>query len=291
MTVSLDQLHAFVATVENGGLAQAARRVGKHVSTLREQVNNLEIDTGLCLFVRHPRSLELTANGEQLYSFAKSMLSEANHFDAKVESLLQGIPDKLTIAIDTSLIDPALDQLISQLLKDYPYLSLKVLNGDTLQIRGWVLAGKADIGLMLSTIHMPTEIMLSNAYSFEVVRVVPASWQLSSPAQPRELRERLQLSYSFLQDIGMRDADVMGHRYMLCNNAMQLLNLVKAGVGWAHLPRFICDEALASGDVLVNQQTDEQFSNWNAELVWQKERAVNPAMQSLIQAVQLLPNR
>ena len=64
MALSLEQLHAFVATVDCGGVAQAARHIGKHVSTLREQVNNLEIDTGLTLFVRHPRSLEVTEHGE-----------------------------------------------------------------------------------------------------------------------------------------------------------------------------------------------------------------------------------
>ena len=289
MALSLEQLHAFVATVDCGGVAQAARHIGKHVSTLREQVNNLEIDTGLTLFVRHPRSLEVTEHGEQLYNFAKSMLSEANHFDAKVESLLQGIPENLTIAIDTSLIDPALDQVISTVLKTYPYLNLKVLNGDTLQVRGWILSGKADIGIMLSTIHMPAEITHANAYSFEVVRIVPASWDIANPAQQMDLREKLQLSYSFLQDIGMRDADVIGHRYMLCNSAIQLMNLVKAGVGWAHLPKFVCEQALEQGEVVINQGTNELFSNWNAELVWQKEKALNPAMQMFIDAVQTLP--
>ncbi|MGY5452592.1 LysR family transcriptional regulator [Agarivorans sp. MS3-6] len=290
MAVSLEQLHAFVATVEQGGVAQAARHIGKHVSTLREQVNNLEIDTGLTLFVRHPRSLEVTEHGEQLYNFAKSMLSEASHFDAKVDSLLQGIPERLTIAIDTSLVESALDNQISALLQAYPYLSLKVLNGDTLQIRGWILSGKADIGIMLSTINVPTEITHANAYSFEVIRVVPASWELPNPAQPRDLRDKLQLSYSFLQDIGMRDADVISHRFMLCNNATQLLSLVKAGVGWAHLPKFVCEDALAGGEVVINQAPNESFSNWNAELVWKKEKAINPAMQMFIEAVQALPS-
>lgn len=39
MAASLDQLRAFVAIVENKGMAQAARHLGKHVSTVREQLN------------------------------------------------------------------------------------------------------------------------------------------------------------------------------------------------------------------------------------------------------------
>ncbi len=290
MATSLEQLHAFVATVENGGVAQASRVIGKHVSTVREQVNNLEIDTGLTLFLRHPKSLEITEHGEHLYSYAKAMLSEAALFDAKVDSLLKGVPSNLTIAIDTSLMEPDLDNLVAKLLTNYPYLNLKVLNGDTLQVQQWILSGNADIGLMLSTVTIPIELINSNAYSFEVVRVVPANWDLPNPAQHSDLRDKLQLSYSFLQEIGMRDADVMSHRALLCNNANQLLNLVKSGVGWAHLPKFICQDAIARKDVVINQTSSEKFSNWNADLVWLKEKAVNPAIGMFIKAVQALPD-
>ncbi|WP_261858704.1 LysR family transcriptional regulator [Photobacterium sanguinicancri] len=289
MAVSLDQLQAFVATVEQKSMAQAARHIGKHVSTLREQINNLEIDTGLTLFIRHPKSLEVTHEGKQLYNFALSMLKESAHFDAKVDSLLQGIPDKLTIAIDASLIEPALDLLIAEILKQYPYLTLKVLNGDTLQVRGWVLSGQADIGLMFSTINMPTEMIVSKGYNFEVIRVVPPQWALPPHASHRDFLDQLQLTFTFLHDIGMRNADVLSHRYMFCNNATQLLNLIKAGVGWGHLPKFVCEEALLTGDVIQNQEKDDIYPNWHADLTWLKEKAMNPAMQMFIDGVRAFP--
>ncbi|MGR5150653.1 LysR family transcriptional regulator [Photobacterium swingsii] len=289
MAISLDQLQAFVATVEQKSMAQAARHIGKHVSTLREQINNLEIDTGLTLFTRHAKSIEVTHEGKQLYTFALSMLRESAHFDAKVDSLLQGIPDKLTLAIDTSLVEPALDNLMADILKAYPYITLKVLNGDTLQVRGWVLSGQADIGLMFSTINMPAEMVVSKGYNFEVIRVVPPQWSLIPHASQRDLADKLQLTFTFLHDIGMRDADVLSHRYMLCNNAPQLLNLIKAGVGWGHLPKFVCEEALAKGDVIQNQEQGDTYANWHADLTWLKEKAMNPAMQMFIDGVRALP--
>lgn len=179
MAVSLEQLHAFVAVVEQGGVAQAARSIGKHVSTLREQINTLEIDTGLTLFTRLPRSLQVTEQGLQLYTYAQAMLKESSLFDAKVDSLLQGVPDKLTIAIDMSLVEPALDELLAELLLAFPFLSLKVLNGDTLQVKGWVLSGKADIGLLFSTLSTGADLMTSNGYSLKWCELFQLAGRLS----------------------------------------------------------------------------------------------------------------
>ncbi|CAM4393172.1 LysR family transcriptional regulator [Vibrio agarivorans] len=282
MALSIEQLQAFVATVEQKGIAQAARHLGKHVTTVREQVNNFEIDTGLTLFERHARSLEVTPHGLQLYKYAISMLSEATHFELKIDSLLKGVPDRMTVAIETSLVDRNLDLVLAEILNKYPYLNLKVLNGDTLQVRGWVMSGRADVGLVFSAINMVQEIEVKKAYSFDVVRVVPKQWQLPKNATDRDFADKLQLTYSFLSDLGLKSADIVSHRHMVCNNAFQMLNLVKTGVGWGHLPGFICKEATENNDVVV---FPDEFANWNAEVILQQGASINPAMKMFIDAV------
>ncbi|WP_163132910.1 LysR family transcriptional regulator [Agarivorans sp. Alg241-V36] len=291
MAASLDQLRAFVATADNKGMAQAARQLGKHVSTVREQINNLEIDTGLDLFIRHARSLEVTPQGEQLYKSAIAMLKEAALFDANVDSILQGVPDKLTIAIDSGLIDTELDMLIAKLVTNYPHMSLKILTNDTMQIKSWLTSGVVDIGLLYNTVYLQDELASETAYSFGVCRITPTQWQLPKEINEDALKDQLQLSLSFLSDIGMRDADVTSHRYMLCNNSTQILNLVKAGVGWAYLPRFVCIKSLENKEVNLYQANDDAISNWATNLVWPKEKALNPAMQMFIQGVRGFKNR
>ncbi|GEA61187.1 LysR family transcriptional regulator [Vibrio comitans] len=291
MSVSLDQLRAFVATVDNKGMAQAARQVGKHVSTIREQINTLEIDTGLELFIRHPRSLEVTPEGEQLYKSAIAMLKESALFDANVESILQGIPDKLTIAIDSGLLDSQIDQLLAQLLQTYPHISLKVQSNDTMQIKSAVLSGTVDIGLIFNTVYLHDELAMEKAYSFDVVRVIPTNWSVPTAVDIDALNDKLQLSLSFLDDIGMRNADVSSHRYMLSNSGIQILNLIKAGVGWGYLPRFTCEEALQNGEVELYQESTDSISQWTTNLIWQKQKALNPAMDFFIKEMKKFKNR
>lgn len=289
MSASLDQLRAFVATVENKGLAQAARSLGKHVSTVREQINNLEIDTGITLFDRYPRSLEVTSQGEQLYKSATAMLRESSLFDANVESILQGVPDKLTFAIDSGLVEPAVDAIIASFVEEFPHLSLQVRTGDTLQIRAWVLEGVVDIGLMFNTLQLHTELRCEKAYAFGVNCVVPSSWDLPDTADTTVLLDKLQISLSFLDEIGVRNADVTSHRYMLCNDAVQILSLVKAGVGWGYLPNFVCQMAIQNGEVRLYQPTQDSVSDWNTNLVWSKQSILNPAMTWLVNEIQKLP--
>ncbi|QBF82855.1 LysR family transcriptional regulator [Shewanella maritima] len=289
MSASLDQLRAFVATVDNKGMAQAARHLGKHVSTVREQLNNLEIDTGLELFIRHARSMEVTPQGEQLYKSAVAMLKEAALFDANVDSILQGVPDKLTIAIDSSLMESEIDNMIARITKAYPHMSLKLLTSDTMQIQSWILSGIADIGLMFNTLRLHDELKSEKAYSFGVQHIVPASWDLPAELDSDFLNDKLQISLSFLSDIGMRSADVTSHRFMLCNNAMQTLNLIKAGVGWASLPGFICQQALNEKQVQLYQATQESVSDWNTNIVWLKQKVLNPAMKMFIEEIHTLP--
>ena len=291
MSVSLDQLRAFVATVDNKGMAQAARQVGKHVSTIREQINTLEIDTGLDLFIRHPRSLEVTPEGEQLYKSATAMLKESALFDANVESILQGIPDKLTIAIDSGLLDSQIDQLLAQLLQTYPHISLKVQSNDTMQIKSAVLSGTVDIGLIFNTVYLHDELAMEKAYSFDVVRVIPNNWSVPTTVDIDALNDKLQLSLSFLDDIGMRNADVSSHRYMLSNSGIQILNLIKAGVGRGYLPRFTCEKALLNGEVELYQESTDSISQWTTNLIWQKQKALNPAMDFFIKEMKKFKNR
>ncbi|MEX0334975.1 LysR family transcriptional regulator [Vibrio tubiashii] len=289
MAASLDQLRAFVAIVENKGMAQAARHLGKHVSTVREQLNTLEIDTGLELFIRHARSLEVTPQGSQLYKSALAMLKEAALFDANVDSILQGVPDKLTVAIDSGLIDAEIDTIIALITSTYPHMSLKVLTGDTMQIKSWLLSGVVDIGLIFNTLHLHDELTSKTAYSFGVHCIVPTCWDLPEKADDDLLTERLQVSLSFLSDIGVQSADVVSHRYMLCNNAIQILKLVEAGVGWGFLPAFVCQQSIEKGKVRLYQSSLERISDWSTTIVWPKQKVLNPAMEMFINGVRNLP--
>ncbi|GAL18359.1 hypothetical protein JCM19235_6912 [Vibrio maritimus] len=65
MAMTIEQLNAFVETVECGSFKQASARLGKHTSTVSGLIANLEAELGMELFVRKPRSLEITPKAQK----------------------------------------------------------------------------------------------------------------------------------------------------------------------------------------------------------------------------------
>ncbi len=74
---SFAQIEAFATIAETGSLSQAAIRLAKDRTTLRDLLDYLEDALGYRLFSREGRSLTLTAEGEQLFRRAHLLLRQA----------------------------------------------------------------------------------------------------------------------------------------------------------------------------------------------------------------------
>ena len=74
---SFAQIEAFATIAETGSLSQAAIRLAKDRTTLRDLLDYLEDALGYRLFSREGRSLTLTAEGEQLFRQAHLLLRQA----------------------------------------------------------------------------------------------------------------------------------------------------------------------------------------------------------------------
>src|ERR1700679_4180123 len=70
--LSLDQLRAFIAAVDEGSFSAGARKLHRAQSAVSELVSNLEAQLGVTLFDRSERYPKLTAAGIQLVADARS---------------------------------------------------------------------------------------------------------------------------------------------------------------------------------------------------------------------------
>ena len=73
---SIEQLEAFVATVETGSFSSAARSLHKAQSVVSQHVINLEIDCNASLFDRSGRYPQLTSAGKKLLPHAQVLLAQ-----------------------------------------------------------------------------------------------------------------------------------------------------------------------------------------------------------------------
>src|SRR5471032_2253491 len=94
--VSLDQLRAFIASVDEGSFSAAARRLRRAQSVVSELVSSLEGQIGVTLFDRSGRYPALTPQGTVLLADARSIASGLDFMKARARGMAAGLEPELS---------------------------------------------------------------------------------------------------------------------------------------------------------------------------------------------------
>ena len=106
-------LRCFVAVVEEGGLAPAARRLSVTHPTISEQLRKLEANLGLELFDRRGRRLRLTDSGHMVYRHAAQIFGVGASLLAAVEARRTGRAVLGRIGVDSVLPKLSVRRILS----------------------------------------------------------------------------------------------------------------------------------------------------------------------------------
>ena len=82
--LSLWAIEVFIAAVEEGSVSAAAKRLSASVSSVSQQLTNLENALGAILLDRTTRPQQLTSAGAVFLKRAQNILSEANQAKAEL---------------------------------------------------------------------------------------------------------------------------------------------------------------------------------------------------------------
>lgn len=121
--VPLQPLQGFLSAARLRNLSRAAESLNLTVSALSHQIRALEERLGQRLFVRGPRGITLTADGERLHD------AVAVHFDAIERALRPGASrrcDVLTLSLLPSLASSWLVPRLPQFLAKHPQLEINL---------------------------------------------------------------------------------------------------------------------------------------------------------------------
>ncbi|GLP95446.1 LysR family transcriptional regulator [Paraferrimonas sedimenticola] len=297
MAVTLEQLLAFVETVDKGSFKQASIKLGKHTSTVSGLIANLEAELGMELFVRKPRSLEITPQASEMYRYAQSVIRECDLLDVKANSIIEGHPSSFTIAVDSDLMGPDIGAICARLLTKYPTLDLKLVSTDPMQVRSQVLTEQADIGFGVALFSGHHELTLADGYSFDVVFAASPELGLNKKLiDLTQIRGQLQISALFMKQTGREDTHNLSSRVVYSNSLHSTLDLLKQIPGWAMLPGFMCREAFKNGtldEIYLSPTATEKPNQWATEICWLTAKPRHEVMDFVIQELGKLesPNR
>jgi DNA-binding transcriptional LysR family regulator len=138
------QAQTFLAIVEGGSFAAAARRLNVTQSTVSMRIKALEENLGRSLFVRNRAGASLTPAGQQFQRYATGVMALWSQAQLDV-ALPAGLSAGLTLGAQYSLWDGLLDAWLSDFSAAFPDVALRGEVGQADQLMARLAAGELDL--------------------------------------------------------------------------------------------------------------------------------------------------
>ncbi len=128
MKTNLNDLHAFIAVVQNGNFTKAASALGSTQSAVSQSISSLEQNLELKLFNRTTRSVTLTEAGEKLFEYVGHQLDDIN-LGLERLSLMKNKPHgRVRITADDFSIKYYIFNKIKKVVKEYPEITIELIS-------------------------------------------------------------------------------------------------------------------------------------------------------------------
>jgi DNA-binding transcriptional LysR family regulator len=139
-------LRSFLAVAQSLNFTRAAAALGVRQPTVSVHVRKLEEAVGRSLFVRDTRMVTLTADGEAMAGFARSILASydaaTSHFSGS------GLTGRLRVGVTDDLALTPLPKILRQFQQLYPRIGLALTVARSPQLHRRVESGHLDVAFL-----------------------------------------------------------------------------------------------------------------------------------------------
>lgn len=264
---SIEQLQAFLTTVETGSFSAAARRLNKAQSVVSQHIINLEIDCNATLFERAGRYPQLTDIGKKLLPHAMALLNQHQRLANTALTLNDPTPREITIALDEGIPFKTIANTITELQIKYPNVSLEFLTASSLDIIDMLKSEKPLTGIIFSELTIPSyldyECLGSVKFDLYVAKSHPLAGQVCENMDGLRFHRQLLIRSRNTQTSSFQlkiSPDVW-----YADNYFVLLELAIQGHGWCLLPNHVAVDAVHNNE-LVKLPLEFENMGWTANV-------------------------
>jgi DNA-binding transcriptional LysR family regulator len=247
---TLDQLQILVTVADTGSFSAAGRKLNRAQSVISYAIANLEAQLGLKLFEREgTREPQLTDVGRATLEDARRMVGVLQRIRSRVDGHKQGLEAEVSMSVDVTLPSPVLVRVLKAFEAQFPTVTLRLHIGSLGLILDHVVGGQADLGV--GGILGEADVNLLRIGFMTLVPAAAPSHPLALLPRPvplEEVREHIQLVVSDLSERTRgRDYGVFAYRTWRLTDMRTKHALMREGLGWGGLPRWLIADDLASG--------------------------------------------
>lgn len=266
MSQDLSRIRAFVQVFDAGGFSAAARQHGRSKALLSKYVTDLEDYLGVRLMNRTTRKLSLTEAGEAYYREASQLIQQLDDLDASISDQTTAPRGLLRVSAPRNFGERTLAPAIFAYMIKYPAVSLDL----RLEDRYVDLVDEGiDVALRISTLQDSSLIARKIADMRLVIAASPDFLRKHGVPDSAEALRTLpcvvdtnlqgQANWRFVE--GGRTVSVHVSGPVRVNSPLAAMDAAIAGLGFAALPSYLADPAIAQGKlmaVLQNSVPDGQ---------------------------------
>ncbi|MER8382980.1 LysR family transcriptional regulator [Mesorhizobium sp. M0220] len=247
---TLDQLQILVAVADTGSFSAAGRKLNRAQSVISYAIANLEAQLGLKLFEREgTREPQLTDVGKATLEDARRMVGVLQRIRSRIDGYRQGLEAEVALSVDVTLPSPVLVRVLKAFEVQFPAVTLRLHIGSLGLILDHVVGGQADLGI--GGLLGEADVNLLRIGFFSLVPAAAPDHPLALLPRPvalEDVREHIQLVVSDQSERTRgRDYGVFAYRTWRLTDVRTKHVLMREGLGWGGLPRWLIADDLANG--------------------------------------------
>ncbi|WP_201645419.1 LysR family transcriptional regulator [Paraburkholderia metrosideri] len=230
--LDLDVMAMIVAVADTGNISRAAEVVHRSQSAVSMQIKTLETALGKPLFVRKPRNVVPTQDGEVLLTYARRMLALRDEAWAAV--VRPDVTGRVSIGVPDDYASSLLPPILKKFSVTYPKVEIQVVGLPSVALAPMVKDGSVDLVCATRV----------KGLSGEFIRFEPMEWAAAPSAheiwQERPLPIAVFLPGSVARENAIRSLERAKITYRTSYESPSLLGLIsmaEAGLAVVSLAR------------------------------------------------------
>jgi DNA-binding transcriptional LysR family regulator len=229
-------LESFVMVVDNGSIAETARRLNITAAGVAQRIHALEAEIGVRLILRSGQRVRPTEAGLAILARARAVLADLR--DLKSVALHDQPSGQLRLGATGSSTSGLLPDILNLLAKRYPQIEVYIISGNGAELYQSILEGELDAAI----IPQPS-FAIPKAYDWQVLReerlivVAPAATRNRDPhallASEPFIRPRRNSWVGRLVEGYLRQAGIRPHDRFELDTLEAIAVMVDRGLGVA----------------------------------------------------------
>ena len=286
--MNLKQMRYFLTIADEGSISRAARVLHITQPPLSQQLQQLEEELRVRLFVRGARSMTLTDAGRLLYQHAQNILELS---DRAIKDLQQFEDDgrgSLRIGMVSSSEVPYVLERIRPFREKYPRMEFQLYEGNTYQLLDWMKEDRVELAFVRTPF---AEDGFECLFLEEETMAAVGRQEFFREGQPGEITmgELAQMPliiyrrWETILNNSFREAGFPVPEYFcVCDDMRTSLAWAKCGFGTAVVPASSCDGADAAG-LVVSRLADAGVKT-RLTLIRRKDRPLSRGAENFLES-------